>query len=124
MAKNWVQKGHTVTCIAPNAGVTAGVLLLIGALPVVPDITVSSVVATANDTPFEGHTGGVWDFNTKVSADDPTEYVPAYLTPGGALTVDGDAGNFLVGVFVSSGGNGSTACRVRLDGVAVTAVPA
>ena len=119
MAKNFVQHGAVIPFTAPTGGVTNGLLQLIGALAAVADHSAEEGEL------FEGHLTGVWEFNNKASADEPEEGEAAYLTANGqTLTTANTAGNFKVGVFLSSGGNGSTACRVRLDGVSVSAVPA
>lgn len=112
MAKNFVQHGHTVTCVAPAGGVVAGTLYLIGALPVV------AAINAAEGESFEGHTVGVWDFNNKTAANTPTLGAKAYLTAAGTEITTTATSNTLIGVFLSSGGSGSTACRVRLNGVA------
>lgn len=113
MAKNFVQHGKTLTCVAPAGGVTAGLLYLIGSLPVVADVTVAA------GAEFEGHTGGVWAFNNKVSANTPAVFDKAYLTADGANITTTATSNTLVGVFTEVGLNGSTACVVRLNGVSV-----
>ena len=113
MAKNFVQHGDTVTCVAPTGGVVAGKLYLIGSLFVVAATTVAEGVE------FEGHTKGVWKFNNKVSANTPAKFSKAYLTADGASITTTASGNSLCGVFMEVGLNASTECVVRLDGVAL-----
>lgn len=112
MAKNFVQPGHTIACVAPVGGVIAGKLYLLGALLVVAAIT------AAEGESFEGHTGGVWDFTNKTAANTPTFGAKAYLNAAGTEITTTASGNTFIGVFLSSGGGGSGLCRVRLNGVA------
>lgn len=112
MAKNFVQHGNTLTCVAPAGGVINGRLYKIGSLIVVADTD------AAEGVEFEGHTQGVWNFNQKTAANTPAVNAPAYLTSGGEITTTA-SGNSLVGVFTVAGVNGSTACQVRLNGVSV-----
>lgn len=112
MAKNFVEKGDTITCVAPVGGVVSGVLYLIGALAVVAAIT-----AAAGEE-FEGHVTGVWDFTNKTPANTPTFGARAYLNAAGTEITTTASGNTFIGVFISSGGSGSGACRVRLNGTA------
>lgn len=113
MAKNFVKEGNTITCVAPAGGVIAGVLILIGSLPVVPSIT------AAEGVEFEGHTVGVWEFKNKTLANTPTFGAKAYLNAAGTEITTTASGNNLIGAFLSSGGNGSGVCTVRLNGVTV-----
>lgn len=113
MAKNFVQHGNTVTCVAPAGGVISGQLYLIGSLLVVAAITVAA------GEEFEGHTQGVWAFNNKVSANTPAVFDKAYLTADGASITTTATSNTLIGVFMEAGVNASTACVVRLNGVSV-----
>lgn len=117
MAKNFVQHGKTVTCVAPTGGVVNGMIYRINNLVVVADHD------AAEGENFEGHTVGVWDFNIGASAVTITPGQPAYLAANGASLTNASAtGLFRVGVFLTDKANGSTACRVRLDGVSVRAV--
>jgi len=54
MASNFIRPGITLTCTAPTGGVTSGVPVIIGGIPVVP---LASALAGAT---FEGDTYGVW----------------------------------------------------------------
>jgi len=111
MAKNFVQHGNTVTCIAPTGGVVSGRLYRISALAVV------AATDAAVGEEFEGHTKGVWNFNQKTLANTPAVFALAYLTSGGEITTTA-SGNTLIGVFTQVGVNGSNACQIRLNGVA------
>lgn len=112
MAKNFVQHGDTITCVAPAGGVIAGQIYLLGAL-----VVVASITAAAGEL-FEGHTKGIWDFNNKTAANTPAFGAKAYLNAAGTEITTTASGNTFIGVFISSGGGASTACRVRLNGVA------
>ena len=111
MAKNWIQKGDVITCVAPAGGVVSGTPYLIGALIVV---AMTSAAANAN---FEGAVNGVFKF-TKVQADTPTALAKAYLKSDGTVTTTA-SGNTLIGVFTKAYGNTDTTAEVRLNGVSV-----
>lgn len=113
MAKNFIQEGNTVTCVAPAGGVVAGKLVLIGALAVVPAITAAEAEL------FEGHVTGVWKFDNKTSANTPALFAKAYLSADGLSITTTATSNSLIGVFTEVGVNGSTECTVRLNGVAI-----
>jgi predicted RecA/RadA family phage recombinase len=112
MAKNFVQAGEAITCVAPAGGVVAGTVYLLGGL-----IVVAATSAAVGES-FEGHTGGVWDFTNKTLANTPAFGARAYLTAAGTEITTTLAGNTLIGVFLSSGGGASGLCRVRLNGTA------
>lgn len=113
MAKNYVRRGAVVPLVAPVGGVVSGMIYLIGSLVVVAATTVAA------GEMFEGHTVGEWDFNIKTLANTPTVGAKAYLTAAGTEITTTASGNTLIGVFTEAGVNGSTACRVRLNGVSV-----
>ncbi len=113
MAKNFVKSGAVLPLVAPAGGVVSGMIYLIGSLIVVAATTVAA------GEMFEGHTVGEWDFNIKTSANTPAVGAKAYLTAAGTEITTTASGNTLIGVFTAVGVNGSTACRVRLNGVAV-----
>lgn len=111
MAKNFVQKGDVITCVAPAGGVVSGGAYLIGALVVV---AAHSSAAGAN---FEGATCGVFNL-TKVQADTPAQGAKAYLKSDGTVTTTA-SGNTLIGVFTKAYTGTDTKADVRLNGVSV-----
>lgn len=113
MAKNYVRSGAVVPLVAPVGGVVSGMIYLIGSL-----IVVAATTGAAGEM-FEGHTVGEWDFNIKTLANTPAVGAKAYLTAAGTEITTTASGNTLIGVFTEAGVNGSTACRVRLNGVSV-----
>jgi len=112
MAKNFVKKGDTITCVAPAGGVIAGQLYLLGAL-----VVVAAITAAAGEE-FEGHTKGIWNFTNKTPANTPAFGAKAYLNAAGTEITTTASGNTFIGVFLSSGGGSSGICQVRLNGTA------
>lgn len=111
MAKNFVQNGDVITCVAPAGGVVSGGAYLIGALHVV---ATHSAAAGAN---FEGATSGVFTL-TKVQADAPAQGAKAYLKADGTVSVSPTSAT-LIGTFMKAYANGDTKADVRLSGVPV-----
>jgi len=113
--KTYTQEGKAVTLTAPVGGVVKGYGYVIGALFVVALNT-----ADAGDD-FEGYTTGVYEL--------PKESTAAF-TVGEKVFWDNTAkecdetatGRFMVGVAVEAAIATTVVCKVRLDGIAVTAV--
>lgn len=114
----FVQMGSIIDLTAPAGGFVSGVPVRVGAFFGVPQCTVEAGEKGAVKL------DGVFEL-PKVSAQAWTEgqliYSPA---AGGALTNVSVAGAFLVGAATEAAANPSAVGRVRLNGVAVVAVPA
>jgi predicted RecA/RadA family phage recombinase len=112
--KNYIQEGRMITVVAPAGGVTSGDGVVIGAL-----FGIASKTAAAGETVTIA-TEGVFDLpklasaviavGAKVSWDDTAKQVNA---PG--------TGRYPIGIAIEAAGNGATAVRVRLDGIATAA---
>lgn len=114
--KNGISTGQVMTYTAPTGGVVSGTPVLIGALLVVP------VASAAQTEKFAGETLGVIEF-TKVSAQAWTEgQVIFWDNTNKRFTSASATGLFPVGVAAEAAANPSALGKVRLDGVAVTAV--
>lgn len=115
--RTFIQPGDIIDLVAPAGGFTSGVITRVGAIVGVPQCTVAA-----------GSTGavkvtGVFEL-AKVSAQAWTQGQLIYLpAAGGALTNVSAAGVFLVGVATEPAANPSAVGRLRLNGVAVVAVP-
>jgi len=112
--KNYIQNGDMITVTAPVGGVTSGQGLLVGSLFGVIAASVSGgeavEVATTGvfDLPKDAAT--VIDPGDRVAWDDTAKEI---AQPG--------VGLYSVGIAVTAAGNGTTAVRVRLDGIATAA---
>jgi predicted RecA/RadA family phage recombinase len=118
--KNYIKDGKNMTFTAPSGGVTAGVPVKIGALLVIP------VASALQGELFAGETQGVFSV-TKVGSQAWTEGVAVFWDNGNnRFTTTSATGLFLAGVAAEAVGDaaGATTGKVRLDGVALVAVPA
>ena len=102
MAKNFIQEGSVLTCIAPSGGVTTGQLVVIGAL----------VVVALHDAPegasFQGKTDGVFEFP---SATGITAGAKVSAKAGG-IVADGTAASFPCGKAVTAEAGGLIQVRL------------
>lgn len=114
--KNGIHTGQVMTYTAPSGGVVSGVPVLIGALLVVP------VTTNAEGEKFAGETMGVIS-HTKVSAQAWTEGQKIFWDNSNKRFTNASAtGLFPCGVAAEAAANPTAVGKVRLDGVAVTAV--
>lgn len=111
MAKNYIQDGDVITCVAPAGGVVSGGAYVIGSIAVV------ATTSAAAGADFEGCTEGVFRL-PKVAGDTPAQFAKAYLKSDGSVTTTA-SGNTLIGVFTKAYANGTTVANVRLNGVSV-----
>ncbi len=115
--KNGISHGKVMTYTAPAGGVVSGTPVLIGALLVVP------VTTNPAGEKFAGETEGVISF-TKVNAQAWTEgQLIFWDNTNKRFTNVSASGLFAVGVAAEAAANPSAVGKVRLDGVALTAVP-
>lgn len=110
--KSFIQKGNSITCIAPTGGVISGLPVIIGAMCVVPATSAAATEA------FEGVTTGVFSM-PKVQADTPAQFAKAYLKADGTAVTTVATGNTLIGVFMEAGDGTQTEANIRLNGVSV-----
>lgn len=118
MASNFRKQGDTVTLVAPSGGVVAGVLYVIGALPVV------ALKSVAEGASFEGRVTGQFDL-TKVGSQAWTQGAKINWDAGNSrCTTATTTGFFPIGVATAAVGSGAgeTTGSVRLNGVATTAL--
>jgi predicted RecA/RadA family phage recombinase len=109
--KNFIQRGDMITIAAPIGGVTSGRGVLIGNLFGVAATTAaegeSVEIATVGVYELPKLASAVIAAGDKVSWDDTAKQVNV---PG--------AGRYPIGIAIEAAGNGVTAVRVRLDGIA------
>jgi predicted RecA/RadA family phage recombinase len=109
--KNFIQRGDMITIAAPTGGVTSGQGVLIGNLFGVAATTAaegeSVEIATVGVYELPKLASAVIAAGDKVSWDDTAKQVNV---PG--------AGRYPIGIAIEAAGNGVTAVRVRLDGIA------
>jgi len=116
--RNFVQDGDVLTLTAPAGGVVAGVLYVIGNLPVV------ATHDAAAGQRFTGKVEGVFDL-AKVGSQAWTPGARInWNTATNQATTATTAGFFPIGVAVAAVGSGAgeTVGRVRLNGVGVAAL--
>jgi len=113
MGKSFIQEGEVLTFTAPTGGVTAGVPVLIGTLPVIPVATVAQTL------PFEGYTCGVHSV-PKLGSQAWTEGALVYLDNTNHHFTTVSTGNTRAGIAVAAVGSGAgeTTGIVRLNGCA------
>ncbi|MCB5412352.1 DUF2190 family protein [Pseudogemmobacter faecipullorum] len=117
MAKNFIQRGWTVSVPAPR-DVLSGELVVVGVLAGVAQHD------AASGTPVEINTEGVFALK-KTSAQAWTVGAAIYATPStGICGTAATAGNLLVGVAIEAAANPSETGVVRLNGSAPAAVAA
>lgn len=112
--KNFIQRGDVITTTAPTGGVSSGQGLLVGNLFGVAATTVaegeSVEIATVGVYELPKLVSAVIAAGARVSWDDTAKQV---VLPG--------TGMVPIGIATLAVGNGATAVRVRLDGVATAA---
>jgi len=113
--KNFVQQGKAIRLTAPSGGVVGGKGYVIGSLFVVAGTT-----ADAGES-FDGYTQGVYELTKDTTADfDAGEKV--FFDSTGLRCEDSASGLYMIGVATEAAAAADTTVKVRLDGVAVTAV--
>lgn len=110
--KNYVQKGDTVTFVAPAGGVVSGQGYLVGALFVVAH---TDAVEAAD---CEGLTCGVVRL-AKKAGDTPAQGGNAYWDDTAKELTTNNTGTKKVGVFMKAFASGDAEAEVRLNGVSV-----
>ena len=113
--KNYIQPGKSVKLTAPSGGVVGGKGYVARALFVVAG------VSAAEGESYDGFTEGVYEL-AKNSGVDFSVGEKVYFDGGNAQCDDTDTGFFMIGVATEAAGTSDTTVKVRLDGVAVTAV--
>lgn len=115
--RTFIQPGDIIDLVAPAGGFTSGVITRVGAFVGVPQCTVAAgVVGAVKIT-------GVFELQ-KVQAQAWTQGQLIYLNAAGTMLTNVSAtGVFPVGAATEAAANPSAVGRVRLNGVAVTAVP-
>lgn len=117
MAKNFVQNGTTLTLTAPAVtGCKSGDLIIVGAIA-----GVAAFDAAAGD-PVEVTVAGVFEL-PKASGQINEGAAVWWNTTTGDVANASSAGLFPIGVAVKGAGTNDATVRVRLNGVAVAAVP-
>lgn len=113
MATNYYKPGKVMTFTAPSGGVTDGVLVFIGGMPVIPTTTAAAAAS------FEGVTYGVWLLN-KASSQAWTEGQPIYWDATNLVgTTDSTAG-LPIGCAGVAAASADTTGYVRLNGVSLS----
>lgn len=108
---NFVQPGEIITLTAPSGGVTAGTPVLIGALVVIPCVSVAQTVQ------FSAYVTGVFEV-PKATGDAWGEGEKVYWDVGDTNFNQSASGNTLVGVAAAAAGSSDATGYVRFDGVA------
>ena len=116
MAKNYVAPGETVTLTAPTGGVVSGQGVVIGNLFAV------ATGSAAEGAEFEAALTGVWSLPKAAGAIDAGARV-WFDASAGTIKNASASGLYPVGTAVAAALDAATTCAIRLDGVAVTAVP-
>ena len=117
MAKNFCQPGDTITLTAPAVtGCKSGDLIIVGAIA-----GVAAYDAAAGDE-VEVTVTGVWALPKASGQITEGQRVFWDNTTNHNVVNASGAGLFPIGVAVKEAGTNDTTCRVRLDGVSVTAV--
>ncbi len=109
--KNYVEKGRTLTLLAPYA-VTSGQGALVGSLFGVASTDVAS------GAPGEFETDGVFDL-TALGTDTPAAGAKIYWDDTNRRCTTTAGGNSLIGAVTAAKASGVTLARVRLNGITV-----
>jgi len=109
--KNFVQKGETITLVAPYTVVSGA-----GAL-------VGSIFGVASGDVASGASGefmvkGVFDLAC-LSTDTPAQGAKVYWDDTNKRCTTTSTGNSLIGVATEAKANGATTVRVRLNGISI-----
>lgn len=116
--KNFVQPGHNITVTTPSGGVISGAPVLINELFGV------ACDARAQGEDLELATVGVFDLPKAASVTPAQGEEAFYNSSTKVVTPTSATGLFKIGVFTQAAAANDATARVRLDGHAVTAVPA
>lgn len=116
--KNFVQPGHNVTVPGPSGGVLSGGPVLLNELFGV------ACGDAAENADCEIATVGVFDLPKAASVTPAIGEEAFYNSSTKVVTPTSATGLFKIGVFTKAALSGDATARVRLDGVAVSAVPA
>lgn len=112
MGTSYQKPGEVLQFTAPTGGVTKGVPVLIGALPVVPLDTVAQTL------PFRGYTQGV-HLLPKASGQTWSEGSLLYLDNSAHNVTTTSTSNYRLGVATAAAASGDTTGYVRLNGQGV-----
>ena len=114
---NYIKKGDNMTLVAPSGGVTSGLGYVIGAIFCVSEDT----IAAASD--FVGVLEGVFQF-TKDTGDTASQGAKVWWDNTNKKVEFASAtGLYEIGTLMSAATSGPLTAKVRLNGIAVTAVP-
>jgi predicted RecA/RadA family phage recombinase len=116
MAKPYLQPGEVASLTAPAGGVKSGDGVVIGNLFAV------ATVDAAEAAEFEGALTGVWSLPKAAGAINAGARVWWDASAGNVVNAS-SAGLFPIGCAVQGAGTNDAIAAVRLDGIAVTAVP-
>jgi len=115
--QNYIKEGDNMTLVAPSGGVTSGVGYVIGALFAVSEDTVAATYD------FVGMTEGVFQF-TKDTGDTAAQGAKVWWDNTNKKVEFASAtGLYEIGTLMSAATSGVLTAKVRLNGIAVTAVP-
>lgn len=114
--RTFIQGGEMLDLTAPSGGVASGQGYVVGTLFVVASTT------GAAGTKFAGKTEGVFQL-AKLSTAVFAEGDAVFWDNTNKRVATTASGLFKIGAAVAAYGNGTTSAQVRLDGIAVTAVP-
>lgn len=115
--KNFIQKGEALTIVAGGT-ITSGQPVLINELFGVAQDSVASGES------YVLNTLGVFDLPKAATVTPAVGEEAFYNSGAGTVTNASAEGLFKIGVFTRAALAGDATCRVRLDGVSVSAVPA
>ena len=110
MARNFVQRGDTVTMASPVGGCKSGDLLHIGSLFGV------AAFDAAEAADVEMHVVGIWELPK--DGNSVTQGAAVYWT-GSEVTATSSSEHALVGAAIETVGGSATTVRVRLNGIAL-----
>lgn len=113
--KNFVQPGNVVT-------ITAGGTIASGAPVLVNELFGVATGAATSGQQVELVTQGVFDLPKAATVTPAVGEEAFYNNSNGTVTNASATGLFKIGVFTAAALAGAATCRVRLDGIAVTAV--
>ncbi len=114
MSTTYTQPGDVMEFTAPAGGVTRGIVVLIGGLPVVP---VDSAAAAAS---FRGLSCGVHTL-PKTTSETWTQEQPAYWDAANSkVSTDPTVGQLPIGQVVAAAGSSDTTGSVRLNGFSLS----
>lgn len=115
MSTTFKQPGDTMEFTAPAGGVTAGIPVLIGGMPVIP------VATTAAAGRFRGVAVGVHTLPKTINEGALTEGMPAFWDAANSkISILPDIGHLPIGTIAAAALTGDTTCDVRLNGASLS----